>query len=195
MGARRPARRPAWVDARRATLRTAPWPYLGAVTSRTRAHGGPVAPDSALGSLAQRLARLEQRVDDLMNRVVEKFSEVAEDFRVFGPMLQDHAMFRANMDHLSQDFRELRTTLSEAITEFRSGLDELETRLEREARERQKVREDREARERLEEKKAAAERAERRMTARRDRWARWLGAAALVATAIGMAIQVLGGVH
>jgi DNA repair exonuclease SbcCD ATPase subunit len=154
-----------------------------------------VTPDSALGSLAQRLARLEQRVDDLMNRVVEKFSEVSEDFRVFGPMLQDHAMFRANMDHLSQDFRELRATLTEAIAEFRNGMDELEVRLEREARERQQVREAREERERLEERKAAAEREERRSTARRDRWARWLGATALVFTAIGTLYTLLGGPH
>lgn len=154
-----------------------------------------MTPDSALGSLAQRLARLEQRVDDLMNRVVEKFSEVAEDFRVFGPMLQDHAMFRANMDHLSQDFRELRATLSEAISEFRNGMDELEVRLEREAKDRQKVREAREERERTEREQAAKDGAEQARAARRDRWARWLGAGALTFTAVGTLYTMLGGPH
>jgi hypothetical protein len=86
-------------------------------------------------------------------------------------------------------------TLTEAIAEFRNGLDELEVRLEREARERQQVREAREERERLEERKAAAEREERRSTARRDRWARWLGATALVFTAIGTLYTLLGGPH
>jgi Sec-independent protein translocase protein TatA len=147
-----------------------------------------VTPDSALGNLAQRLARLEQRVDDLMTRVVDKFNEIGEDFRVFGPMLQDHAKFRADMDHLSRDFRELRGTLAEAIGEFRSGLDELEARLEREARERQAIREAREQKEREREKQDRLETEERHKTERRDRWARWAIAASLLLTFVSMTV-------
>jgi Asp-tRNA(Asn)/Glu-tRNA(Gln) amidotransferase B subunit len=56
-----------------------------------------VTPDSALGGLAQRLARLEQRVDDLMERIVERFAGVAEDVRIFAPMVREHDEMRAEM--------------------------------------------------------------------------------------------------
>lgn len=82
-----------------------------------------MSPDSALGQLAQRVARVEQRVDDLMTRVVEKFAEVSEDFRVFGPMLQDHNTFRADLIHAVQDFQRARDELKDEIHELRVGLD------------------------------------------------------------------------
>lgn len=56
-----------------------------------------MTPDSALGGLAQRLARLEQRVDDLMERIVERFAAVAEDVRIFAPMVREHDEMRAEM--------------------------------------------------------------------------------------------------
>lgn len=56
-----------------------------------------MSPDSALGALAQRLARIEQRVDDLMERIVEKFAVVAEDIRIFGPLVREHDEMRAEM--------------------------------------------------------------------------------------------------
>lgn len=56
-----------------------------------------MSPDSALGALAQRVARVEQRVDDLMERVVEKFAGVAEDIRIFGPLVREHDEMRAEL--------------------------------------------------------------------------------------------------
>lgn len=123
-----------------------------------------------------------------MNRVVEKFNEIGEDFRVFGPMLQDHAKFRSDMDHLSRDFRELRGTLGQAIGEFRGGLDELEARLDKEARERAAVREAREQKERERERQDRQEHEERQKADRRDRWARWAIAASLLLTFVSMTV-------
>lgn len=56
-----------------------------------------MTPDSALGALAQRVARVEQRVDDLMERIVERFAGVAEDIRIFAPMVREHDEMRAEM--------------------------------------------------------------------------------------------------
>lgn len=71
-----------------------------------------MSPDSPLGVLQERVARLEQRADDLLGRVLERFgdltsdikearAESAKDFTRFGPMIQDHSDFRADMRHLN----------------------------------------------------------------------------------------------
>ena len=71
-----------------------------------------MSPDSPLGILQERVAKLEQRADDLIGRVMERFGdlagdikegriEVQKDFEVFGPMIRDHSDFRADMRHLT----------------------------------------------------------------------------------------------
>jgi chromosome segregation ATPase len=70
-----------------------------------------VSPDSALSVLQERVARLEQRADDILERVLERFgtlqaaikegrSESQTDLAAFGPMLRDHSDMRADMRHM-----------------------------------------------------------------------------------------------
>jgi chromosome segregation ATPase len=151
-----------------------------------------LSPDSALGQLAQRLARLEQQVEDLTSRAIDRFGELAEavkavrqesaeNYKVFGPMLEERASARAEMRHLEAEVGKLEAAFATAVaklennvtgalTECRNGLDELEKRWE-----------DRERREREREE-------ERKIADRRDRWARWLGAAALTLTFVSMTV-------
>src|SRR3954447_4505009 len=60
-----------------------------------------------------------------MTRVVERFAEIAEDFKIFGPMLQDQAAARAEQRHLAAD-----------VEKVVHGLEQLERRLEGGKRER-----------------------------------------------------------
>lgn len=93
-------------------------------------------PDSLVGALQERVAKLEQRADDLASRAIERFgdlalaisgarTEMAEDMKVFGPMLQDHAAMRADMRHLAED-----------VAKVVNGLETLEVRFDRERDER-----------------------------------------------------------
>jgi chromosome segregation ATPase len=81
-----------------------------------------VSPDSALGQIGQRLAKLEQRVDDLAARAVERIGDLAQevrraraestkDYERFGPMLVDHSDMRADMRHLTADVAKIATAL------------------------------------------------------------------------------------
>lgn len=76
---------------------------------------------------------MEQRVDDLLRRVVDQFDGVATDFRAFGPMLQDHATFRADLGHLLEDYRRDSTTFQEDLREIRRELVALEHKIDEEA--------------------------------------------------------------
>lgn len=100
-------------------------------------------PTSPLGALQERVARMEQRVDDLLRRVVDQFDGVATDFRAFGPMLQDHATFRADLGHLLENYRRDSTTFQEDLREIRRELVELEHKLDQEAIARVKGQEER----------------------------------------------------
>lgn len=84
-----------------------------------------MTPDSALGALQERVAKLEQRTDDLASRAIEKFTEVADDFKVFGPMLQDQAAMRADFRHIT-----------ETVDRVAGSQEKLEQRIEEERRER-----------------------------------------------------------
>jgi DNA repair exonuclease SbcCD ATPase subunit len=149
-------------------------------------------PDSALGQLAQRVARIEQRVDDLASRAIERFGELSEtvkaarleateDYKMFGPMLEERAEMRAEIRHLDAEIRKIETAFATAVakieanvvsalTDCRGGLADLERRWEERERE-EKLREE-----------------ERKLADRRDRWARWLGAVALTFTFVSMTV-------
>jgi chromosome segregation ATPase len=143
-----------------------------------------MSPDSALGQLAQRVARLEQRVDDLAQRAVERLADLAEavrsaradarqDYEAFGPMLVEHAEIRGDVRHLG----EVVSRLERRFAEFERRWDERERREveqgHHEAEERgRKVREE-----------------------RRDRWARWAFAVTLplmlVSTTVSLLVAIL----
>jgi chromosome segregation ATPase len=102
-----------------------------------RAHdpgnGGPV-PDSPLGALQERVARLEQRADDLMQRVLERFGDFAEDIRVFAPLVREHDEMRAEMRFVR-----------ESVTTLLAHLGALEKRIEQEREDRIKGQAERKA--------------------------------------------------
>ena len=140
-----------------------------------------MSPDSPLGKLAQRVSALEQRVEDLVARFNERLmdlagevrnmrKETAEDFRAFGPIVQEHHEIRVDLRHLKEDVGRLRSDVNQAVTEFRHGLDVLEERMEKDDKER-RIRQE-----------------ERTIADRRDRWARWLGVVALTLTFISMTV-------
>lgn len=85
-----------------------------------------MSPDSALGQLAQRVSRVEQRVEDLMTRVVERFTEAE----------------RSRGD-LRSEIRELRDELRRAVKELRGELVSLDQRLDSESEERRKGQQER----------------------------------------------------
>lgn len=87
-----------------------------------------------MGALAQRLARVEQRVDDLMERIVEKFAGVAEDIRIFAPMVREHDEMRAEMRFVR-----------ESVTQLLTAQGALERRFEEEKQERIKGQAERKA--------------------------------------------------
>lgn len=136
-----------------------------------------MSPDSALGQLAQRITRLEQRVEDTLERMAEKFGEINEAFRMFHPIPLEQAAIRANIEHLSQDLRDSQKELAVAVGEFRSGIQQLADRWDAEAAATKRRAEEREERERL----LAIERA---VTDKRDRVAR-------VGTIVGLTITAL----
>ena len=162
-----------------------------------------MSPDSPVGQLAQRIARVEQRVDDLAERALERVAEISEslkgaraesneNFRVFGPIIQDHAALRRDLEHLNEAFTEIKGTLRE----LRADLETLEDNLERAERERQQIREAREEREREWERERKREAEEREASERRDKWARRIQTAAValtfVSTSIALAVFILG---
>lgn len=157
-----------------------------------------MSPDSALGQLAQRIARVEQRVDDLAERALERVAEISEslkgarsetneNFRVFGPIIQDHAALRRDIEHLSDAFLEVKASLRQ----LRTDLEALEDSLERAERERQQIREAREERERELERVRVKERDERLATEKRDKWARRIQTVAVALTFISTSVAVL----
>ena len=167
-----------------------------------RRDGGPV-PDSALGLLAQRVAKVEQRLDDLATRALERVSEVAEslkhardesneNFRQFGPVIHDQSAVRSDITHLMERFTEIRVE----IRELRADLETLEDNLERAERERAQIREAREEREKEWERVRAKEREDRLASERRDKWARRIQTVAValtfVTTSIAVAVFILG---
>jgi hypothetical protein len=87
-----------------------------------------VSPDSALGQLAQRITRLEQRVEDTLERMAEKFGEINEAFRMFHPIPLEQAAIRANLEHLTDDLRQSQKDLAVAVNEFRGGIQQLAER-------------------------------------------------------------------
>jgi hypothetical protein len=91
-----------------------------------------MSPDSALGAIAQRVARLEQRVEDLMERVIERFAGVADDVRVFAPLIREHDEMRAEMRFVR-----------ESVTQLLASQGALEKRFEEERAERIKGQEKR----------------------------------------------------
>ena len=162
-----------------------------------------MSPDSAIGQLAQRIAKVEQRVDDLATRALERVTEISdslkgaraetnENFRVFGPIIQDHAALRRDIEHLNEAF----TDVKAALRELRHDLETLEDNLERAERERQQIREAREARERELEIARKKEVEEREATERRDKWARRIQTVAValtfVSTSIAVAVFIFG---
>jgi hypothetical protein len=143
-----------------------------------------VSPDSALGQLAQRITRLEQRVEDTLERMAEKFGEINEAFRMFHPIPLEQAAIRANIEHLSQDLRDSQKELASAVGEFRTGIQQLAERWDGEMAATQKAREEREERERR-------DAVERSITDRRDRWARLGTICALTLTAVALVANVI----
>jgi Sec-independent protein translocase protein TatA len=131
---------------------------------------GRKSPEETTG-FSDRVTRLEARVD-----------AVNRDLRALAPLVRENGELRTEIRHLTEDVRELRTGVTEAIREFRGGLDALEERLIREAKERQKVREQREERERKDRAEVARERQERVAAKKRDRWQRWAIAGGLWGT-------------
>lgn len=117
-----------------------------------------MSPDSPLGKLAQRVASLEQRMEDVIARFTERVAEMAaelrrlgdrhdSDIRSFAPLVEEHHELRADLRHIAEKVTDLRSDITAAITEFRRGLDEIEERLMVEAKDRLQVREQREERE------------------------------------------------
>jgi SMC interacting uncharacterized protein involved in chromosome segregation len=158
-----------------------------------------MSPDSPLGKFNERLTRLEQLVEDTRGRMTEKFSEVAESFRMFAPVVQDQAKMRAQIEHLSEDFTELKSDIRTAISEFRTGLDVLEDRFEREAQDRAKVRQAREEKDRIREQKERErerqeekERLEREDAANSQLWQRRIILLTLTLTAVGLILNATG---
>jgi chromosome segregation ATPase len=162
-----------------------------------------MSPESALGALAQRVAKVEQRVDDLATRALERVGEIAaslkdaraetnENFRVFGPVIQDHAALRRDIEHLTNAL----TDVKGSLRELRVDLEALEDNLERAESERQKIREAREEREREWDRVRKKEREERQATERRDKWARRIQTVAValtfVSTSIAVAVFLVG---
>jgi phage shock protein A len=66
-------------------------------------------------------------VDDLMERIVEKFAGVAEDVRVFAPMVREHDEMRAEMRFVR-----------ESVTAILTRQAALEKRMEEEREERRR---------------------------------------------------------
>lgn len=166
-----------------------------------------MSPDSALGQLAQRIAKVEQRVDDLASRALERVTEIAdnlkhsreetnENFRQFRPMIQDHVAFRVDLKHLTDDTERNFAKVMAEIRALEEQQGALEDRLDREERERIAIREAREEKEKERERERKRERAERAATEKRDKWARRIQTVAValtfVSTSIAVAVFLLG---
>jgi chromosome segregation ATPase len=118
----------------------------------------PDSPESRIGRLEQTMAALKQQVDD-----------IADDVRMFYPLVAGQDVIRERLDRLARDL--------EAVTH---AVADLRHTMEADKRDRERVRAEREDKD-----------AERDRADRRDRWARVVGAVALVFTAVSSTVAVI----
>src|SRR4051812_31876144 len=81
-----------------------------------------MSPDSALGQLAQRVARMEQRMEDVIVRFTERIGEMTgeirraredadRDVRTFAPAVQDIDRHGVRLEYLADQVGAIRSTL------------------------------------------------------------------------------------
>lgn len=117
-------------------------------------------------------------MEDSLERMGEKFTEIAENFRVFGPVIQEHAAIRNDLEHLVEDVRAMQVDTKESLARCADGIETVKSSFQ----ELEKVRLQREEQDReREEAKAASD--------KRDRWARVSIAGSLFLVFIGMTIN------
>jgi DNA repair exonuclease SbcCD ATPase subunit len=122
-----------------------------------------MSPDSALGQLAQRVARIEQRMEDVIARFTERVTDMAgeirrlhedadRDIRAFAPAVQDIDRHGVRIEYVI-----------EQINSLDRGLDSLDKRMDLEREQRILDREERkrELREAQEAAQAAIEQVQR----------------------------------
>jgi chromosome segregation ATPase len=120
-----------------------------------------VQPDSIetrTGRLEQTVAALKQKVDD-----------IAEDVRVFYPLVAGQEVLREKLDRMSHDLADQTAAVAQVRLAIEAG-----------ERDRERVRREREDKD-----------AERDRADKRDRWARLIGAGALVFTAVSSTVAVI----
>lgn len=133
----------------------------------------PPTPTSLSDELEGRVREVERSVDRMDGRL----GRVEEEVRQFRPLPLENAESRGVIAQLSKDVH----GAHESIREMRDDFDEFKQDIA-------KVREAREEKEREREEKERQRNEDRKAAERRDRYARWIGAAALTLTFISMTV-------
>jgi hypothetical protein len=124
-------------------------------------------------------------------RLEAQMTIVERDLRAVYPLVRENGELKTEIKNVRDGLGKLETGVSAAIVEFRKGLDDLKEDTDRAEKERETIRAAREDEERREKERAAKDRAERALTERRDRWARWVPTVAVVvAIIVGIVDQI-----
>ena len=92
----------------------------------------PDSPETRLGRLEQITAKLEQRMDDLLDRLAGQFKDLDDDVRAFAPIVREVDAVKAELRFIVNAQRELQ-----------SAVGDLRMRMEKESQERREGQEKR----------------------------------------------------
>ena len=132
--------------------------------------------EARIGRLEQSVAKLEQRVDDLLDRLAGQFKDLDDDVRAFAPIVREVDSVKAELRYIIKAQQEAQKTLAEAQQDTQRAIGDLRMRMEQEAKARAQGQE------------------KRRKEDRTNRTLLWVAAIGLVGLVLESAAILLAGV-